>query len=446
MKAFTPYSLIGIAALTLFQSCNKDVDSIRTTDNVLLKTQIESIYGTTDKLLLPQSDAYTDIPFDANNPLTAQKIELGQLLFHETSLALNPKLEAGKNTYSCASCHHAKAGFQSGLRQGIGEGGIGFGNFGEARVKSDDYSEEEIDVQPIRTPTVLNSAYQKVLLWNGQFGAKGPNKGTEQSWTENTPKETNHLGFEGVETQAIAGLEVHRLKIDSALIENSNYKQLFDAAFPDIPETERYTKVNAGLAIAAYERSVLPNQAPFQKWLQGDFDAMTEEETLGAGLFFGKAKCYTCHSGPALNDMKFHVLGMNDLSGPKVAGQVDEATKKGRGGFTGNPEDDFAFKTPTIYNLRDVSFFGHGGSFQTIRQVLEYKNLAVAENQDVPKEKLSPLFTPLNLSETEIDQLSAFIWNALYDDNLDRYVPESLPSGNCFPNADQASKDDMGCN
>jgi len=446
MKFKTYPTYISIAALIFLQSCQKDTDLVIAPDAVLLQSQLVQLYGSTDKLKLPQGDSYSNIPSDPKNPLTIEKIELGKLLFHETSLALNPKLESGKNTYSCASCHQSKAGFQSGLKQGIGEGGKGFGNFGEGRIMSSKYDVTEIDVQPIRSPTILNSAYQKLMLWNGQFGATGPNEGTESQWTEGTPKATNTLGFEGVETQAIAGIDVHRLKIDSTFIADSQYRALFDAAFGHIPQEKRYSRLNAGLAIAAYERSVLPNQAPFQKWLNGDMDAMTEKETLGAGLFFGKANCYSCHSGPALNDMKFHVLGMADLKGAGVHGDVDEMTQKGRGGFTGNTDDDYAFKTPTIYNLKDVGFLGHGGSFTSVRQIIEYKNMAQAENSNVPEEKLSPLFKPLNLTNTEIDQLTSFVWNALHDDNLERYVPESLPSGNCFPNADEASRGDMGCN
>ena len=308
------------------------------------------------------------------------------------------------------------------------------------------YLEAELDVQPIRTPSALNVAYQEVMLWNGQFGAKGPNAGTESQWTMGTPKAENQLGFEGVETQAIAGLDVHRLVINGAEIEASSYKALFDAAFPDSPEEDRYTKVNAGLAIAAYERTLLPNQAPFQKWLKGDANAMTEEQTEGARIFFDKAQCFSCHSGPALNDMQFHALGMNDLQGPEIMTVIDDATKRGRGGFTGNPNDDYKFKTPQLYNLKDVGFFGHGGTFTSVREVIEYKNKAVAENSEVPSSQLSPFFVPLGLTENEIDLLVTFLEEALYDNNLSRYVPDSLPTGNCFPNADPQSSSDLGCN
>jgi cytochrome c peroxidase len=411
-----------------------------------LKAQINSV-SSIGKLQLIRANSLASIPQDPKNPITQEKIDLGQLLFHETGLALNPKQEEGMNTYSCASCHHAKAGFQSGMKQGIGEGGSGFGFLGEARVIDPNYDPSTIDIQPIRSPTILNTAFQDVMLWNGQFGGTKTNAGTEGEWTEGTPKATNNLGFEGIETQAIAGLDVHRLKCEPEMIlANPTYKALFDAAYPEIEESKRYSKINGALAIAAYERIVVASEAPFQKWLQGEENAMNVTEKKGALLFFGKAKCYTCHSGPGLNGMEFHALGMNDLSGGEIFGEIDPGTKKGRGGFTKNPADDYKFKTPTLYNLKDLNFLGHGGSLSSVREVIEYKNNAVAENSEVPQNKLSDEFIPLGLSSEELDQLTAFVENSLYDDNLERYVPQSVPSGLCFPNADAASKTDMGCN
>ncbi|MGJ8739060.1 cytochrome-c peroxidase, partial [Zobellia laminariae] len=227
---------------------------------------------------------------------------------------------------------------------------------------------------------------------------------------------------------------------------NETYKALFDEAYPNIPIEERYTKLYGALAIAAYERTVVASEAPFQKWLQGEDGALTETEKQGAILFFGKGKCYMCHSGPALSGMEFHALGMNDLGSSEVHGSIDEATKKGRGGFTKNPEDDYAFKTPTLYNLKDVHFLGHGGSFTSVKEIIIYKNNAIIENNEVVLSNISSQFKPLGLTDIEINQLTVFVENALYDDNLERYVPESLPTGQCFPNADAQAKEDTGCN
>lgn len=440
------YTVFTIVFIGL-TSCNTDIDNYENvTSSIELDNRITGLYGSKRGLIQPSETDFNAIPSDLNNPITAEKVELGKMLYHETMIAKNANMDDGMNTYSCASCHHVDAGFQSGIKQGIGEGGLGFGSFGEGRIKNPIYVESDLDVQPIRTPTILNVAFQKVMLWNGQFGATGVNEGTESAWTVGTPKEANTLGFEGVETQAIAGLDVHGLKIEEDYIINSSYKDLFDNAFPDIEENQRYTKLNAALAIAAYERTLLPNKAPFQNWLRGNISAMEYDETEGAKLFFGKAQCFSCHSGPGLNGMGFHALGMRDLEGSEIMTIIDEATQKGRGGFTGNSDDNYKFKTPQLYNLKDVQFFGHGGSFQSVKEVIEYKNQANSENEMVLQDQLSSNFVPLNLTEIEIDQLTLFIENGLYDDNLQRYVPENIPSGNCFPNADSNSSADLGCN
>jgi cytochrome c peroxidase len=205
----------------------------------------------------------------------------------------------------------------------------------------------------------------------------------------------------------------------------------------------------AGLAIAAYERTVLANEAPFQKWLKGDMSAMSDEEKAGAVLFFGKANCGTCHTGPALSSMAFYALGMNDFSGAGVFGVTQEQileAGKGRGSFTKAATDMYKFKVPQLYNLSNSPFYGHGGNFNSIKDVVAYKNKAVAQNANVPASQLSSEFKALNLSDAEVDQITTFLTKGLYDANLKRYEPSTLPSGYCFPNADAQSKTDQGCN
>lgn len=402
--------------------------------------------GDPDYFRFPEATQLDRIPQDRKNPLTIARIELGKQLYHDTSLGIRPKKIAQEYTYSCASCHHVSAGFQAGIRQGIGEGGIGFGVRGETRTINPDYTSEEIDVQPIRTPSALNVAYQRVMLWNGQFGAVGPNERTENRWTPETPLAVNNLGYEGVESQAIAGLLVHRMDVDSNWVVGMGYQHLFDDAFPSWEPIRRYSREAAGLAIAAYERTLLAQEAPFQRWLAGESQAMSEQEIAGAILFFDKGRCVTCHTGPALNKEGFNALGMNDLDGPGIYGAgVDQNTHLGRGGFTGQPSDNYKFKVPQLYNLKDSPFFGHGGNFESVRSVIAYKNAAVAENPMVPIEALDKHFEPLGLSEEEIDAITVFIEDGLHDPNLHRHVPGYVLSGFCFPNADQRSKEDLGC-
>lgn len=445
----------GLAVgILLFSACQRDTDDPVIGEGGVdqeLTSLLEDLAPNRDLsyFRFPESDDYNRIPQDPKNRLTTEKVALGRLLYHETGIARNAREIEGIGSYSCASCHFASAGFQAGRHQGIGEGGTGFGLNGESRDRREDYNLLNIDVQPIRSPTTLNSAYQIAMLWNGQFGARGVNIGTEYAWTTGTPKEVNHLGFHGLESQAIAGLSVHRQLEDTSNVSDlPAYKPMFDSAFPDVPEGVRYNRITAGLAIAAYERTLLANEAPFQRWLRGEQDAMSALEKEGAVAFFGKGNCASCHSGPALNSMEFHAIGLGDLNDcPEEVflTPTDAVENLGRGGFTNRPEDMFKFKVPQLYNLKDSPFYGHGGTLRSLRELVVYKNEAEPQHADVPAAQLADEFTPLGLTDQEVDAITAFLEGALYDPNLDRYVPESLPTGQCFPNADEQSMQDLGC-
>ena len=199
--------------------------------------------------------------------MTSSKVRLGQQLFHESGFGSVGKLEDFVGTYSCATCHHARGGFQANMAQGIGEGGMGFGVSGELRMMAEGIDASLIDVQPLRTPSALNSAYQTNHLWNGQFGGTGLNSYTTSVWPETGPISINNLGYSGVETQAIAGLEVHRHDFDLESVRELGFQTLWDQVFVDVPESDPYTRERAGLAIAEYARTLLSNQPPFQRWL-----------------------------------------------------------------------------------------------------------------------------------------------------------------------------------
>ena len=443
--------LFVFCLLGFMTSCDEEVPE--STDIQLIEA-INRVAGqqNLDHFILPDSDDFDNIPQDPLNPLSAAKVQLGKLLFHETALAIDGNFTETTNTYSCASCHHAQGGFQANVPQGIGDGGMGFGLAGEGRTFNPLCDEEKIDVQPIRTPTALNSSFQSNMLWNGQFGATGVNSGTQSVWPDEGPISVNHLGFEGLEVQAIAGLSVHRfgLSISEDFITDTEYKELFDVAFFDVPEAERYDKLYAGLAIAAYERTLMATEAPFQQWLKGDFQAMSEDQKQGA-LIFLRENCTDCHNGPALNSMTFHAFGFNDLfNGDYGGGQViniadDNPAALGRASFTKEPVDEYKFKTPQLYNLKDSKFFGHGSSFTDLVSLLTYKTSGIPENPIVPVSQLSNKFVDLRLADEEITMLADFIENALYDPDLLRYEPSALPSGNCFPNNDALSRVDLDC-
>ncbi len=400
-----------------------------------------------DFFLLPNSTDFSNIPQDPLNPLNAAKVNLGRLLLHETATGGNPKMTEVIETYSCASCHPVASGFYSGNLQGIGEGGVGFGLQGEDRQINQGMPIDSVDIIPIKVPTLLNTAYQDVMLWNGSLGATGINAPFVAQNANDIPE--NLLGYQGLETQGIVGQNAHRLKIDEDFATAYGYKDMFDDAFPDFPESSRYSQTTGGLAIAAYNRTILANKSPWQDWLKGQYHAMSNQEKRGAILFLDKANCVNCHTGPALKSNTFYALGLGDMdqsNGVVINQEQFEEIKKGRGGFTNDPNDDYKFKVPNLYNLKSNLFYGHGSTFNSLNDIITYIVSGEKENLSVPDSQLAEDFIDLNLSQQEIGDLVAFVENALYDPNLERYAPNEVLSGNCIPNGDLQSQIDLDCN
>jgi len=448
-KTFIIFLLI--ASTGYFLSCVHEPDF---NHDKLLEEELNnhSITGTYQSYIMPQSNDFALLPNqDEKNPVTQAKVELGRMLFYETGLALENKYPDSKSSYSCSSCHVPSRGFTAGRFQGIADGALGFGESGELRSKHPGYLGDEVDAQGARPLPVVNLTYVTNALWAGSFGSFDVNVGTESVWNQDTLIEINYKGLKGLEANNARALAVHRQVINKAVTDSLSYTALFDAAFPEIPESERYTRLTGSFALAAYFRTILTNRAPFQNWLKGEKSAMTEQQKKGALLFFGKAGCANCHNSPSLNSAphQFFALGVKNhyQSGFNVfrTGPNDRRNL-GRGGFTYRDEDMHKFKVPQLYNLRDVGFYFHGASKLSLREVVEYFNEGVPENPLVPASQISGFLRPLGLTAQEMDDLAEFLANGLFDPEMDRYVPASVMSGNCFPNNDFLSKIEMGCN
>ena len=421
------------------------------TSGLVLKMETASPTKSLDFYLLPESDDYESIPQDPLNPITADKVAVGKLIYHDPAFATEGVALRAK-TWSCASCHHARAGFKSGLIQGMGEGGEGFNT--SRTWFNPEIGTQDADVQPVTSPAVLNVAYQDVMLWNGALGNASNgiiNAGIdpERLMTEGTPKVANHEGLSGIETQAIAGTGVHRILGFPPELEDTDYLQMLLDAFPEFSRDE--LGKSSTRAIAVFERTILANKSPFQMWLRGDDFAMSPKEIRGAEVFFGDGNCTGCHQGPALSspvgataDQVFFAVGFSDLDTNEIIGEVPDGVRLGRGGLTGDPADNYKFKVPQLYNLADINVFGHGGSFGSVREVIEYKNAGVAQN-DASTSNLDYRFVPLNLTSSQIDDLVEFIEVSLRDPDLMRYEPTELPSGLCVINNDETSRSELGC-
>ena len=448
MRAVLPSVVFTVLALAL-TGCVND-ETVSNLDSELERTLIRlSANGSLEDYVLPSGRNLSGIPAGIGNPLTEAKVELGQMLFYETAFGRDALRPANVGTFSCASCHVPEAAFTAGAAQGIADGGTGFGEFGSVRLKMDTYAEEEIDAQGARPLSMLGVAYVTNSMWAGRFGSTGANAAVEEVWGVHDPAtEVNHLGLNGLEAQNIEGTITHRMSTDAYLLDTLGYRRLFDRAFPDFAGEARYGRIATSFALSAYIRTLLPNEAPWQQWLRGDKDALTEQQKRGARLFFGKAGCYRCHNGPALNGNSFHALGVNDLCDLPGALRTgpDDTRNLGRGDFTRRDEDNYKFKVPQVYNVKDMPFYFHGSSFTDLRAVVEYFNAGVPESNRVPVGNLSEFFHPLNMTDAEVSDLTEFLAEGLYDANLSRYVPEAVLSGNCFPNNDEQSRRDMGCN
>jgi cytochrome c peroxidase len=229
------------------------------------------------------------------------------------------------------------------------------------------------------------------------------------------------------------------------------YVALFQAAYPDTPLGE-FGFQHAANAIAAFEQDAFTfANSPWDQYLTGDQEALSEPARRGAELFFGQAGCARCHSGNLFTDQEHHNLGVPQL-GP---GKGDEAPLDlGRARETQNPLDRFAFRTPSLRNVTVTGPWMHNGAYTSLEDAVrhhfnpEQALRAYNPNQLIPNLRntvkideatvttllmtLDPLVESLpHLTDQEVDDLLAFL-EALTDPtaaHLDDIVPASVPSG-----------------
>ena len=288
--------------------------------------------------LAAKFDPLGEMPIPEDNPMTEEKVELGRILYFDTRLS-------GDNLQSCASCHAPALGWSDGRSLFIGfEGEEG----------------------PRRSPTIINSGYYTSNFWDGRADSL-----EEQALGPITsPIEMNQDLDELVE----------ELKAVDA------YVEMFDEAFD-----EEITAENIAKALAAFERTIVVDDTPFDQFLEGDYHAMTEDEIRGMELFAGEANCLSCHNGPNLSDNNFYNIGM-------------DSGDEGRMEITDNESDDGAFRTPGLYGIAHHAPYMHDGSLETLEDVIDYYN----HGGDNHPNK-SPKMQELNLSDDDKDALLAFL-------------------------------------
>lgn len=359
-------------------------------------TTAKRFHGPTLYLLLLLFLATSVIAFQRSetksNSSSNQKVELGRALFFDKRLS-----EDG--SVSCATCHDPASAFASGdaVARGVRE---------QKGTRN--------------APTLLNSVSSKSYFWDGRA-----------------------VSLEEQAKQPLLNANEMGMKDEAALVERvsstAEYRRTFRRVFP----REGITIDTIASAIAAFERSLVSRNAPFDRFIGGDRNALSDLQRQGWELFKGKAKCIDCHSHstaePLLTDAKFHNTGVlakessfaalsqraNDLqhvtSNLSTLAHDPQFSDLGRFLVTRDTKDLGAFKTPT---LRDVELTGpymHDGSISTLLDVLRFYNLGGVKNP-----MLDEKMTPLNLTEHEMNAIVEFL-RALTSDDVLRLVQSSKP-------------------
>jgi cytochrome c peroxidase len=351
----------------------------------------------------------------ANNPMTREKVALGEMLYFEKRISAT-------GSVSCALCHDPANAFTDHSVLAIG-------------VSS--------NVGTRNAPTILNAMFSERLFWDGRVGS-----------LEEQAKQpiTNPLEMGmGRNDEVVARV--------SALPE---YRQRFQRAFG----REGITIDTIVKAIAAYERTQLSANSPFDRFISGNTNAITDAQRRGWELFKGKAKCIECHSfttaSPFFTDFKFHNTGIvaNDLDSEQLnelARQVAATviptsggkpvnlpinppaslpktefsvpllahsqgfTELGRYLVTKQPKDIGAFKTPTLRDIELTTPYMHNGSEKTLIDVVRYYNRGGRLNANIDER-----MGPLHLSDEQMNDLVEFM-RALTSDDVLRRAQSSRP-------------------
>lgn len=167
-----------------------------------------------------------------------------------------------------------------------------------------------------------------------------------------------------------------------------DYKTWFARVFPG----QGVTPETIAAAIATYERTVVASYAPFDAWIDGKQDAISEAAKRGFALFNGKARCADCHTGWNFTDNKFHDIGTT-------------TTDIGRGKYEpGNPKAQYAFKTPTLRDTAQRAPYMHAGQHTTLEDVMMHY---VVGGIDRPSR--SPLMQPIPLTSAEVADVIEFL-------------------------------------
>ena len=288
------------------------------------------------------------VPVPDDNPITQPRVALGKLLYFERRFS-------GDGEVSCATCHMPRRGFSNARPYGTGFGG-------------------RLTLRNV--PTLINAAYNEFQYWDGRAG----------SLEEQAREPILH-------PSEMAASEAGIIETLGAIPE---YRQRFRAAFgtPGI-SLERVVR-----ALAAFERTLLSGNSPFDRWKYGgEKSALTPRAVRGFEVFRTKGNCVKCHlvdeSSAPFTDGQFHNIGV---------GMETKPLHRGREKITGKTGDRGKFKTPTLRHIAQTAPYMHDGRFASLDEVVDFY-----DGGGHPNPHLDPEIKPLHLTKTEKEDLLAFL-------------------------------------
>jgi len=325
-------------------------------------------------------EPFSSVPVPKSNPQTPEKIELGKKLFFDRRLS-------GDGTMSCASCHIPEQAYTDGQDISL--------NYPTTKNWRN-------------SPTLINVVFYKNLFHDGRVKTLED----QALFPMMSAFEMNqNLDFVEEEIRVVP-----------------EYAEAFHKVFGGEPNRERIA-----MAIAAFERTLISVNAPYDRFLKGGKKVLSEDAAKGYEIFRGKGKCTLCHHGVNLSDDKFYALNVPEnpvlLNDPRVTATMRFVAKvyhykdyrnlkedPGRYLITRDKRDWKAFRTPTLREIAKTSPYMHNGVFPTLDEVIEFFNSGGGKGNRHLK--------PLGLNDDEKKQLKTFLVEALAGEDLAITYPE----------------------
>lgn len=358
MKYFIP---LALAMFTIYSF--SDFEGVR---EGYTPTQLRDLYGSGDASKWPTPNLFDEakegfqdigslskVEYPKDNPYSAEKEELGKILFFDPRLSQSGQI-------SCANCHDSEKMWSDGNR-------VSYGHDRQQGTRN--------------APSVLNIAYAKSLFWDGRAA-------TLEKQVEFPIENPVEMNFHS----KLAVKRISRIKA---------YKPYFEKAFG----STEVTLDKVAKAISTFERTLVQPKTRFDKFINGNKDELTDSEINGLHLFRTKANCINCHNTSYFSDQKFHNIGLTYFA--------REYQDLGRYDFTKDPADVGKFKTAPLREVTKTVPYMHNGLFPHIRGVINMYNAGMPTETKDSKNPLFPkksaMLKKLDLTESEITDLENFL-------------------------------------